>query len=172
MLPISRLSCTRILAKRCAYSTDEKKLGLETKAGKMSFSLPFKYISAEQLAEIIKAKPAETLKDLVVVDVRDSDFVGGNIVSALNYPSDTFHATVDELVEKLENVPRVVFHCYLSQARGPKAARIYAETRNNRYPNPSTPQEIFVLRDGFSGFQSRYRHDPELIEKFDKYYHD
>lgn len=24
-------------------------------------------------------------------------------MSALNYPSDTFHATVDELVEKLEN---------------------------------------------------------------------
>lgn len=47
MLPISRLLCTRILAKRCAYSTDAKKLGLETKAGRMSFSLPFKYISAE-----------------------------------------------------------------------------------------------------------------------------
>lgn len=47
MLPISRLLCTRILAKGCAYSTDAKKLGLETKAGKMSFSLPFKYISAE-----------------------------------------------------------------------------------------------------------------------------
>ncbi|KAE8540980.1 hypothetical protein D1P53_002333 [Cryptococcus gattii VGV] len=147
----------------------------------MSFSLPFKYISAEQLAEIIKAKPAETLKDLVVVD-------GGNIVSALNYPSDTFHATVDELVEKLENglssiatshklgsSPSfsVFADAHLSSGiRGPKAARIYAETRNNRYPNPSTPQEIFVLRDGFSGFQSRYRHDPELIEKFDKYYHD
>lgn len=35
--------------------------------------------------------------------------------------------------------------------------QIYAETRNHRYPNPSTPQEIFVLRDGFSGFQTRYR---------------
>lgn len=37
----------RILSKRCAYSTDTKNLGLETKAGRMSFSLPFKYISAE-----------------------------------------------------------------------------------------------------------------------------
>ncbi|OXG21673.1 hypothetical protein C366_01356 [Cryptococcus neoformans Tu401-1] len=172
MLTVPRLLGIRILSKRCAYSTDAKNLGLETKAGRMSFSLPFKYISAEQLAEIIKAKPAETLKDFVVVDVRDSDFVGGNIVSALNYPSDRFHATVDELVEKLEKVPKVVFHCYLSQARGPKAARIYSETRNHRYPNPSTPQEIFVLRDGFSGFQARYRDDPELIEKFNKYYHD
>ncbi|WWC89816.1 uncharacterized protein L201_004742 [Kwoniella dendrophila CBS 6074] len=138
----------------------------------MSFSLPYKYINAEQLAEIIKSKPTSSLKDFAVVDVRDSDFVGGNIVSAINYPSDTFHATVDELAKKLENVPQVIFHCALSQARGPKAARIYAETRLHAFPNSSTQQEIFVLRDGFSGFQSKYRHDPELIEKFNKYYHD
>ncbi|KAK6903199.1 hypothetical protein I203_108463 [Kwoniella mangroviensis CBS 8507] len=138
----------------------------------MSFSLPYKYISAEQLAEIIKSKPASALKEFAVVDVRDSDFVGGNIVSALNYPSDTFHATVDELVQKLETVPKVIFHCALSQARGPKAARIYAETRSHALPEPAIQQEIFVLRDGFSGFQSKYRHDPELIEKFNKYYHD
>ncbi|OCF55904.1 hypothetical protein L486_06660 [Kwoniella mangroviensis CBS 10435] len=161
----------------------------------MSFSLPYKYINAEQLAEIIKSKPASALKEFAVVDVRDSDFVGGNIVSALNYPSDTFHATVDELVQKLETgtssrsilssslclahranvfaiVPKVIFHCALSQARGPKAARIYAETRSHALPEPAIQQEIFVLRDGFSGFQSKYRHDPELIEKFNKYYHD
>ncbi|WWD01128.1 hypothetical protein V866_008067 [Kwoniella sp. B9012] len=138
----------------------------------MSFSLPYKYINAEQLAEIIKSKPASALKEFAVVDVRDSDFVGGNIVSALNYPSDTFHATVDELVKKLQNVPKVIFHCALSQARGPKAARIYAETRSHAHPEPAIQQEIFVLRDGFSGFQSKYRHDPELIEKFNKYYHD
>nr|XP_019042492.1 hypothetical protein I302_09100 [Kwoniella bestiolae CBS 10118]OCF21422.1 hypothetical protein I302_09100 [Kwoniella bestiolae CBS 10118] len=132
----------------------------------MSFSLPYKYINAEQLAEIIKSKPASALKEFAVVDVRDSDFVGGNIVSALNYPSDTFHASVDELVKKLES------DCALSQARGPKAARIYAETRSHAIPNSPTQQEIYVLRDGFSGFQSKYRHDPELIEKFNKYYHD
>ncbi|WVF71942.1 hypothetical protein IAT40_006752 [Kwoniella sp. CBS 6097] len=138
----------------------------------MSFTLPFKYITAEELAGWIKSKPSSELEQLAVVDVRDSDFVGGNIVSAVNYPSDTFHATVDELVKKLENVPKVVFHCALSQARGPKAARIYAETRNHQLSNPSTAQEIYVLRDGFSGFQAKYRHDPELIEKFNKYYHD
>ncbi|WWC60855.1 uncharacterized protein I303_103431 [Kwoniella dejecticola CBS 10117] len=137
----------------------------------MSFSLPYKYITAEQLAELIKSKPASSLKEFAVVDVRDSDFVGGNIVSAINYPSDTFHATVDELVKKLQDVHKVIFHCALSQARGPKAARIYAETRSHALPE-STAQEIFVLREGFSGFQSKYRHDPELIEKFNKYYHD
>nr|XP_019013783.1 uncharacterized protein I206_01856 [Kwoniella pini CBS 10737]OCF52564.1 hypothetical protein I206_01856 [Kwoniella pini CBS 10737] len=136
----------------------------------MSFSLPYKYITAE-VPDLIKSKPTSELKEFAVVDVRDSDFVGGNIVSAINCPSDTFHANVDELVKKLESVPKVIFHCALSQARGPKAARIYAETRSHALPSSSS-QEVFVLRDGFSGFQSKFRHDPELIEKFNKYYHD
>ncbi|ODN98327.1 hypothetical protein L198_03571 [Cryptococcus wingfieldii CBS 7118] len=123
----------------------------------MSFSLPFKYINAEELAELIKAKPVSEVKDWAVVDVRDSDFAGGNIVTALNYPSDTFHAKVDELAEKLETGARVSSTSFRHTCRGPKAARIYAETRAHHYPNPSTPQEIYVLRDGFSGFQSRYR---------------
>lgn len=99
-------------------------------------------------------------------------------------------------------VPRVVFHCTLSQVRGPKAARIYAEelerqarlraraTRattdapattgpppppqqqqgnkgKGELPNPyeeegnehvETGQEVFVLRDGFQGWQSLYRY--------------
>ncbi|WVN86632.1 uncharacterized protein L203_101800 [Cryptococcus depauperatus CBS 7841] len=138
----------------------------------MSFQLPYKWINPDELADMIKVKPATALKDWAVVDVRGNDFVGGNIVSAMNVPSDTFHAQVDELVKKLENVPKVVFHCALSQVRGPKSARIYAESRAHHFPNVSASQEIYVLRGGFSEFQSRYRHDPELIEKFNKYYHD
>jgi len=54
--------------------------------------------------------------------------------------------------------------------RGPKAARvsytylpqfssssqIYAETRKEIAPD-AQPQEVYVLREGFSGFQARYR---------------
>ncbi|WVR05335.1 hypothetical protein IAU60_002349 [Kwoniella sp. DSM 27419] len=139
----------------------------------MSFTPPFTYLGAQQLADLLKARPAAELKEVVVVDVRDDDFVGGNIVAAVNSPSNTFHADVDGLVKKLQDVPKVVFHCALSQVRGPKAARIYAETRSQQLGQPNAPsQEIYVLRDGFSGFQSRYRDDPELIEKFNKAYHD
>lgn len=35
--------------------------------------------------------------------------------------------SVTDLVQQLKGVPKVVFHCSLSQVRGPKAARIYAE---------------------------------------------
>lgn len=83
----------------------------------------------------------------------------------------------------------------VSDDREAEREQIYAETRQELAPD-AAPQEVLVLRDGFSGFQSRYRvsqpapvlpapsqaasasltgdvqNDPELVEKFNKYYHD
>jgi rhodanese-related sulfurtransferase len=58
------------------------------------------------------------------VDVRDDDFRGGNIRGAQNSPSSTFHTDVDKLVQETKETPIIVFHCMLSQQRGPKAARV------------------------------------------------
>jgi len=63
-------------------------------------------------------------KDFVVVDVRDDDYAGGNIKGSLNRPSRDFLTNVDSLVKETKDVPLVIFHCALSQARGPKAARV------------------------------------------------
>ena len=56
-------------------------------------------------------------KDFLVVDVRDDDFIGGNIVGAENKPSREFLDNVDKLVKDTKDVPLVVFHCSLSQVR-------------------------------------------------------
>lgn len=64
------------------------------------------------------------LKDYVIIDVRDDDYRGGNITGAKNSPSSAFLANVDELVKETKGIPLVVFHCMLSQQRGPKAARV------------------------------------------------
>jgi hypothetical protein len=71
----------------------------------------------QELAEIIKSDNKVPKKDYVVVDVRDDDFVGGNIVGAVNKPSKSFGTNVTELVEETKEVPLVVFHCVLSQVR-------------------------------------------------------
>ncbi|KAG8908430.1 hypothetical protein FRB99_006635 [Tulasnella sp. 403] len=109
------------------------------------------------------------LKDYVVVDVRDDDFLGGNIVNCLRAPSTKFEDNIDTLVEQTKDVPKVIFHCSLSQQRGPKAARIYAEHRESAETSETNvPQEILVLRGGFSQFQAAFRKDPELVEKWRK----
>ena len=75
-------------------------------------------------------------------------------------------------------------------SRGPKAARVYAETAKNKLQaGEASNQEIYVLRGGFSDFQqqfrvrdcvllntyvcvtyayAKYQDDPELVEKFKK----
>jgi len=59
----------------------------------------------------------EAKRDFVVVDVRDDDFVGGNIKGAINEPSKEFLMNVDGLVKQTKAAPLIIFHCALSQVR-------------------------------------------------------
>ncbi|TIA71643.1 hypothetical protein E3P92_02450 [Wallemia ichthyophaga] len=121
----------------------------------MSFGLPYRYVNDKEILSHI-GKPAE----LLVVDVRDSDFIGGHIKGCQNVPSNSFLDSVHELVKQNESVPRVVFHCALSQSRGPKAARIYAESRQDLLPN-AKEQDVMVLR-------AKYGTDKDLVENYRK----
>jgi hypothetical protein len=71
---------------------------------------------AQDLSEIIKSDklPGE---DYLVIDVRDDDFVGGNIPNCRNAPSVTFADNLDDLIHDSKDVPQVIFHCALSQSR-------------------------------------------------------
>ncbi|PBK75009.1 Rhodanese-like protein [Armillaria solidipes] len=126
-----------------------------------------RYITNDELAAVIKSDKVPH-KDYLVVDVRDDDFEGGNIKNAINYPSSTFWNDVDELVKKTKEVPLVVFHCALSQVRGPKAARVYAETRQNVLEESPLKADVAILKDGFTQFQVKFKDDAELVEKWDK----
>ncbi|KAJ7784285.1 Rhodanese-like domain-containing protein [Mycena metata] len=126
-----------------------------------------KYITGDELAKIIKSDKVAN-RDYLVVDVRDDDYAGGNIKSALNLPSREFQMGVYDLVQKTADVKTMVFHCALSQMRGPKAARLYEETRNNLNLASEKPQEVYVLRDGFTDFQRKFKDDPTLVEKWEE----
>ncbi|KAK7690294.1 hypothetical protein QCA50_006951 [Cerrena zonata] len=131
-----------------------------------------KYITPDELAAIIKSEKVPA-KDYFIVDVRDDDWRGGNIKGSQNTPSSEFYAKVDALVEQTKDVPMVIFHCALSQVRGPKAARIYAQTRlirlgENEEETEDKPHEVYVLRGGFSDFQAKFKDDPELVENWEK----
>ena len=64
---------------------------------------------------------------MLVVDVRDYDYTGGHIKGAVNITADEFSQDedVDALVQKVRagGHERVVFHCMLSQQRGPFCAK-------------------------------------------------
>lgn len=120
-----------------------------------------KYISASELANVILSDK-KPWKDYLVVDVRDEDWIGGNIKGSYHAPSKNFLNEVDKLVKDTKDIPMVVFHCRYSQERGPKAARIYEETRNILHE----PSEAHVLRGGFHHFGEKYKDDPRLVENW------
>ncbi|KAJ3071525.1 hypothetical protein HDU98_005190 [Podochytrium sp. JEL0797] len=100
--------------------------------------------------------------DYMVVDVRDGDFVGGNIKDAVNIPAHTLTADPAK-TEPLLSVPkRLVFHCALSQVRGPKCANAYL-----REVGAAEGQQVFVLQGGFADWQAKYG-DSSLTENYNK----
>ncbi|KAK5056021.1 hypothetical protein LTR84_012572 [Exophiala bonariae] len=74
--------------------------------------------------------PEQSTK-LAVIDVRDSDHIGGNINGSTWIPINQLDARMPELLRTLKDKDRVIFHCMLSQQRGPKAALMYARAKRS-----------------------------------------
>jgi len=87
-------------------------------------------ISRESLAGLIKVNHPS----IAVIDVRDSDYIGGHIAGGTNIPSNTHDYKMPELVRTLKDKQTVVFHCALSQQRGPAAALRYLRERERLSP--------------------------------------
>ncbi|EXJ90563.1 hypothetical protein A1O1_03666 [Capronia coronata CBS 617.96] len=120
---------------------------------------------------------------IAVIDVRDSDHIGGNIKHSTWVPLHQLDARMPELVRTLKDKEKVVFHCMLSQQRGPKAALMYArakqraEAEEQRSRNKESEaqtdgnesvaaQEIYVLEGGFGSWQALYGEDPRLTADY------
>lgn len=106
-----------------------------------------------------------------VVDVRDSDYVGGHIKGCYHFPSETFQQTLPALRAKLlENkVKNVVFHCALSQVRGPKCTLRFLRHLET-LPAEEKPQwdslNVFVLSGGFNAWQREFGKDRQVTEAY------
>ena len=86
-----------------------------------------KFLKREQVASLL-SNP-ETASEIAIIDVRDSDRIGGHIKSSQWIPINTLDYKLPELIRILKAKKKVVFHCALSQQRGPSAALRYARER-------------------------------------------
>ncbi|EPS36355.1 hypothetical protein H072_10130 [Dactylellina haptotyla CBS 200.50] len=156
-----------------------------------------KYVSREELAAWLQAKdtPATAAAEggseeastaqkpkIAVVDVRDS---GGHIKSSLHRPSQAFSSQLDNILAELSGYDKVVFHCALSQQRGPSAALKYQRSKaalENLKKSAGkeeqelvfgkvggkNEQEVYVLDGGFVKWQEKYSADEGLTEGWRK----
>ncbi|KAL5417943.1 hypothetical protein PMIN04_007517 [Paraphaeosphaeria minitans] len=155
------------------------------------------YISREELAEQLKASSStpSLSSNLAIIDVRDSDHIGGHIRGSTWVPSSELDYKTPELVRTLKDKEVVVFHCALSQQRGPSAALRYMRERERLETGSKTvtkegdvvkegeekevshgqeekgkekQQKVLVLRGGFTQWQDKYGPDRRLTEAWQK----
>ncbi|ODM17722.1 hypothetical protein SI65_06510 [Aspergillus cristatus] len=108
-----------------------------------------------------------TPSKLAIVDVRDSDHIGGHICGSTWVPSATLELRILELVRTLKDKETVVFHCALSQQRGPSAALRYARAREGAVgEEESHKQKVYVLEGGFVQWQEKFGKDKRLTEAY------
>ncbi|CBI30151.3 hypothetical protein VitviT2T_012690 [Vitis vinifera] len=108
------------------------------------------YITGSQLLAL-KRRP-----NIAIVDVRDDErSYDGHIAGSLHYASDTFSDKISNLVQEVKGKDTLVFHCALSQVRGPTCARRLATyltgVENEEIKN------ILVLERGFNGWEASGR---------------
>jgi len=122
---------------------------------------PFGKIESEQLGLWLRGiwggKSAK--RCVQVVDVRDDDFNrDGHIVGSLHRPNEEF--SPEKLVKELEYVDFVVFHCYLSEERGPMCAREYCRLQKRVLPR----QKVYLLEGGIRSFIKKANSDRDLMD--------
>ncbi|KAJ3190910.1 hypothetical protein HK101_008257 [Irineochytrium annulatum] len=127
-----------------------------------------RFVKPEALVSLIRS-PARPGVDYLVVDMRDEDFAGGNIVGAINIPAHEFLEDTKSYADKLKKVKTLVFHCALSQVRGPKCANHYVRTvvMDDVDRGGKGKQEVWILEGGFSVWQYRYKDEKDLVENYD-----
>ncbi|GAA5991875.1 hypothetical protein JCM10908_002251 [Rhodotorula pacifica] len=129
-----------------------------------STSSKVKYISPEEVAQLILANPKRD--DYLIIDVRSSDFAGGNLPGALNLTTREFgseqrlNSTISTHIAPYSPPLRLlILHCMRSQTRGPYAAHLLAQS-------PALPPgvEVRVMKGGFQGWWRLYKGRRELFE--------
>lgn len=129
-----------------------------------------RYITPSTLRSWFSSK-LDTPPKYAIVDVRDSDYIGGHIKDCLHYPSRDFSETLPKLRQALveKQVEDVVFHCALSQVRGPKSALRFVrsiEALNEDDKAPFERMRVWVLQGGFTSWQQEYGNDTMVTEGY------
>jgi rhodanese-related sulfurtransferase len=118
----------------------------------------------------------------------NADHIGGHIRSSTWVPSSTLNYEMPELVRTLQQKEVVVFHCALSQQRGPAAALRYLRERRRLMDDVDDQlakekeggmeeggekrqmqrqrQKVYVLDGGFVKWQEKHGPDTVLTEKW------
>ena len=127
-------------------------------------------MSREQLSSLLLSPDASKV---AVIDVRDDDHVGGHINSSIHVPSSSLDYRIPEIVRTMAGKEIVVFHCALSQQRGPAAALRYMRERESKVKKGKMDKEtgppgIGIKNGGIQKVYSPASKEQEVKEEIAK----
>lgn len=127
-------------------------------------------LSREQLSSLLLSHDASKL---AIIDVRDDDHVGGHIKSSTHVPSSSLDYRIPEIVRTMAAKEIVVFHCALSQQRGPAAALRYMREKESRMESgklekETSPPGIGIKQGSVQKVSSPASKEQEIREEIDK----
>ena len=120
-----------------------------------------KRMSREQLSSLLLSPDASKV---AVIDVRDHDHVGGHIKSSTHVPSSSLDYRIPSVVRTMAGKEIVVFHCALSQQRGPAAALRYMREREKE----TNPPGIGVQKGTVQKVSTPVSKEHEVHNKMEK----
>jgi Cdc25 family phosphatase len=103
---------------------------------------PLSYVTGDDLAQIIRSGRNKH----AIIDLRDDDWVRGNIRTATHIPSREFdYERAKRLAQELEQnkIENVVFHCHFSQQRGPTGAGLFRRVLEVELPD--SKMDVYVV---------------------------
>lgn len=112
----------------------------------------------------------------VVIDVRDSDWAGGNIRGSVNFPSALPMWTIEGgknendlrqfVTTFLERGETVIFHCLKSQVRGPACAKSFVQVARSILAaggHKGGAPKVMVLKGGYEEFCRQFKDDEHTL---------
>lgn len=140
----------------------------------LSISVParsYTKISPSDLLDFLKSL------NILLIDVRDDDFLGGNIKNSIHLPAYTFEEEgikkLEELLDtKLEEssdgklgIDGIVFLSMYTSNRAPNCSSFFSQWMENKYGERIC--DLYVLTSGFHAVLKEWGKNSELIENYD-----
>jgi len=132
-------------------------------SGLPSILIPKNFVKIDVVTILELQKSKDT--SVVFIDVRDVDFVGGNIPGAVHVPYQEFDPKVTELVQKYGKYKHVIFYCLYGQLRSPSCALGFIKKLEDTHHDDLN--NVFVLSGGFHEYLLKNLSNLSALDNYD-----
>lgn len=116
---------------------------------------PFAYLSREKLKSKIQKN-----SNIIVIDVREDDYIGGHIKNSVHISANKFHENITKVLQLVNTADEVILHCQESIKRSPRCAKILFNIIG---------KQIYILEGGFDQWVRNFW-NTDLVEDYDDEY--